>query len=140
MYALCIPTHLPHPQPPQKKNSVDPEGDFEGDPMDVAGHVSNEVLEWEVNNCAKAIAAAKAKGQEPDNDILQKKQTAEVMMQVLIIQIQTEKLSLEDYCAQVKTKIVAEKKLAAKLKAKGKIEWAKAALMRAKIMEKEMEE
>eukprot|EP01134_Creolimax_fragrantissima_P003625 CFRG3625T1 len=136
---LKVPSTLGTQVPKQSNKKRVTDEDVEGDPMDVNGHVSNEVLEWEVDQCTTAIAACKAKRQEPDEQLIQKRQTAELMIQMLIIQIQTEKLSIDDYCARVKSKIVEEKRLAAKLKAKGNIEWAKAALIRAKIMEKELE-
>lgn len=105
--------------------------------------VSNNVLEAEFTSVTKQIDTLQAQRKIVPDDLADRKNAIEIKMKLLMLSVQTGKLSLEDYMAQLKQRAEAERKFAAKcvaLKtAEGK-EAAKRALIRAKVMEAEMTE
>jgi hypothetical protein len=99
--------------------------------------ISNDVLEWELENINKKIASMN--GTAPE-DLTERKQAVEFKLSFLQVQVQTGQLSEEAYFQQLKAKILFEKNLATKLVKQGQRLPAALALKRAKIMEKELQE
>lgn len=61
-------------------------------------------------------------------------------MNLLVIQVSTNQLSMEEYLQKLKVGIEEERKFALYFKRKGKLDLAKKALQRSKIMKQEIEE
>ncbi|CAG8564590.1 2963_t:CDS:10 [Ambispora leptoticha] len=102
--------------------------------------VSNLVLEQEINLVNNQIASLQAQRKPVSDDLVDRKQALEIKMNLLIIQVQTGQLTMEKYLDQVKKSISSFKKLALFFKQAGKLDEAKRALARSKIMEKEIKE
>jgi len=101
--------------------------------------ISDKVLEWALAVTDKEIALARSKKQ-PIDDLQIRKQQIQMKQQLLIISIQTEKLTFEDYTASLQAKIQEEKQLAKQLAKAGREDQARLALTRAALMEKELAE
>ena len=97
------------------------------------------MLEWALAVTDKEIALARSKKQ-PIDDLQIRKQQIQMKQQLLIISIQTEKLTFEDYTASLQAKIQEEKQLAKQLAKAGREDQARLALTRAALMEKELAE
>ncbi|CAG8592425.1 4859_t:CDS:2, partial [Ambispora gerdemannii] len=102
--------------------------------------VSNLVLEQEINLVNNQIASLQAQHKPVSDDLVDRKQALEIKMNLLVIQVQTGQLTMEKYLDQVRKSILNFKKLALFFKQAGKLEEAKRALARSKIMEKEIKE
>ncbi|KAG9291380.1 hypothetical protein G9A89_003484 [Geosiphon pyriformis] len=102
--------------------------------------VSNLVLEHEINLANNLISSLKSQRKPIPEDLTDRKQALEIKMNLLIIQVQTGQLTMENYLNQVRASIIQFKKLALVFKQAGKIEEAKRALGRSKIMDGEVKE
>lgn len=101
--------------------------------------ISNDVLEWALESTQNEIdSCTKHKKPVPD-ELITRKTQIEAKLQVLIIKIQNGQLSEEQYIQSVNDKITEEKALAKKYLTQKNNLGAKYALMRAKIMAKELE-
>jgi hypothetical protein len=92
---------------------------------------SNDVLEAEVTRLQKL---------PQDEGVTLRLQQVEAKMQILIVQVQTGRLTMEGYTEQVQKKIQEERDAAKQLVAAGCKQSAMNALRRAKIMQAELEE
>jgi len=108
--------------------------EYDGDPANIDNIVSNAVLEAELKRVEAQIQQNAGNKQE---ELLDLKQQIELKMNIILVQVQTGQLTQEDYVKKVIAKIAEEKDLARRL-AQVKRDWAKAALARAKMMEKEL--
>jgi hypothetical protein len=99
--------------------------------------VSNMVLENEIGLVNSAISAYH--GNVPD-DLMDHKQALEIKMNMLVIQVQTGGLSIDQYLANVKARIEQDKKCALVFKRAGRLDLAKQALRRKKIAQDEVDE
>ncbi|KAJ3335316.1 hypothetical protein HDU93_005815 [Gonapodya sp. JEL0774] len=105
--------------------------------------VSNEVMMHEVAVLEKEIAAARSGGlsaRDRVEELVGRKQGIEIKMQILAVMVQTGKLEMPDYSKQLASAITEAKSSALQFKRAGRVDYAKKALERAKIMEKEMAE
>ncbi|KAI8970496.1 hypothetical protein BDB01DRAFT_855413 [Pilobolus umbonatus] len=97
--------------------------------------VSNMVLEYELSLVNSAIASAKNK-----DDLIDRKQAIEIRMNMLVIQVQTGILDMETYLSQVQKRIEEDRRLALTFKKHNRLNLAKCALKRKKIMQDELDE
>ena len=97
------------------------------------------VLEHEVKlvNAGLASKASSAKAKE---DLMDRKQALEIKMNMLVIQVQTGLLDMETYLANVQKRMEADRRLAILFKKHNRLDLAKAALARKKIMQDEVDE
>lgn len=104
--------------------------------------VSNMVLEYEINLATNALAGNSNKqlSAQAREDLIDRKQALEIKMNMLVIQVQTGMLDMETYLAEVKKRIEREKQLALLFKKHQRLDLAKAALARKKIMQDEVDE
>eukprot|EP00124_Ichthyophonus_hoferi_P005947 Ihof_evm1s1066 gene=Ihof_evmTU1s1066 len=80
------------PQPPVVEEDTT---DMEGDPEDLSEQFSNAVLEHEVEQMNQTIIALKTKGQSIPPELTDRKMQAETAMQILILNVNTGKLTPE---------------------------------------------
>mmetsp|Transcript_35699 Transcript_35699/g.48823 ORF Transcript_35699/g.48823 Transcript_35699/m.48823 type:complete len:326 (-) Transcript_35699:80-1057(-) len=99
--------------------------------------ISDSVLEWSLNDTLRMIQERKRKKEETD-DLEFRKSQIELKMNMLIVQIQTEQLTMEKYAAMLQEKIEEERNWAKKLALSGNRDAAKKAMHRAKLMENEL--
>jgi hypothetical protein len=99
--------------------------------------ISNAVMEAELAKTQQQIEAAKTAGQEVPLELELRAQQLNMKMEILVIQIQHGQVTVESYMEMLQKKVLDERALATKLKRAGKLEEAKQALMRAKLMERE---
>ena len=57
--------------------------------------VSNNVLEYELNLVTQTMAALQAKKQAVPEDLVDRKQQLDIKMQLLVLQVQSGKLTME---------------------------------------------
>jgi hypothetical protein len=137
--ATAVPAPAPAPAPPATTG----EGDAAQEALldeanDVNRLFSNDVLEWEKLRVTKLIAAAKAAKKPIPEDLPDRLQVVDMKMSMLVVQVQTGKLSPEKYTEVLKKSLESEKGLAKRLVGAGLREEAKLALARAKIIEAEI--
>lgn len=101
--------------------------------------ISNDVLEWALDETVKEIQTYKNQNKPVPEELLTKQQQLDVKMQLLILQIQTGKLSEEQYVELVTQKIAEEKELAKQYMKQNDRKGATYALKRAKLMTTELE-
>lgn len=96
------------------------------------------VLEHEMS----AVDAAIASGQsdKSKDDLIDRKQALEIKMNMLVIQVQTGLLDMETYLQNVQKRMEADLKLALIFKKHKRLDLAKLALVRKKIMQNEIDE
>ncbi|KAI8903968.1 hypothetical protein EDD86DRAFT_195159 [Gorgonomyces haynaldii] len=99
--------------------------------------ISNQVLEFEHQQVLQEIQQLKGK---PSDDLMDKKQAYEFRMNLLVTLIQLGKLDMPGYCQQVNQSIAETKKLALLFKKHGRLDLAKKALQRVKLMTEEMQQ
>jgi hypothetical protein len=128
------PASVAAPTPAAKQDEEDEE-DY--DPVDTI--VSNNVLEWEQKTIKGKIEAYEAKKQPVPEELTDRLQQVEIKMSVLVLSVQTGQLTVEVYLETLKKAITTEKQRALKFKKENKINAAKCALNRMKIMEEEVE-
>ncbi|KAI8884202.1 hypothetical protein K501DRAFT_248399, partial [Backusella circina FSU 941] len=95
--------------------------------------VSNMVLEHEM----KLVDASTSGNKE---DLMDRKQALEIKMNMLVIQVQTGLLDMETYLSNVQKRMDEDRQLAIIFKKFNRLDLAKAALVRKKIMQDELEE
>ncbi|KAI8048143.1 uncharacterized protein B0P05DRAFT_592345 [Gilbertella persicaria] len=100
--------------------------------------VSNMVLEHELKIVnANLVTKQSAKIKE---DLMDRKQALEIKMNMLVIQVQTGILDMDTYLENVQKRMEADRRLALIFKKYNRLDLAKAALARKKIMQDEVEE
>lgn len=100
--------------------------------------VSNMVMEHEMGLVNAGIASKQsAKVKE---DLMDRKQAIEIKMNMLVIQVQTGILDMDTYLSNVQKRMDADRRLALIFKKHGRLDLAKAALTRKKIMQDELDE
>ncbi|KAG1297605.1 hypothetical protein G6F66_002458 [Rhizopus arrhizus] len=97
--------------------------------------VSNMVLEHELAVVNAALSKSKAK-----EDFMDRKQALEIKMNMLVIQVQTGILDMETYLKDVEKRMEQDRRLALVFKKNNRLDLAKAALTRKKIMQDELDE
>ncbi|KAI9019623.1 hypothetical protein DFJ74DRAFT_769326 [Hyaloraphidium curvatum] len=97
--------------------------------------LSNAVVEHELGTCDARIAAARTPAER--EDAAMRKQALQIREQMLVIAVQTGKLTMDGYLAQLRAGAVEAKKLALRFKQAARMDYAKRALERSKIMERE---
>ncbi|KAF8932871.1 Coiled-coil and C2 domain-containing protein 1B [Dissophora ornata] len=103
--------------------------------------VSNMVLEQEIQQAQQMIHDARAVGNNDSAEEYQDRLTQlEIKMKLLVIQVQTGRLTMDMYCQAVNARIAKDKKLAVEFKRLGMLPEAKRALARFKTMAQEMKE
>jgi hypothetical protein len=100
--------------------------------------VSNMVMEHEMGLVSAGIASKlPAKTKE---DLMDRKQALEIKMNMLVIQVQTGILDMDTYLENVQKRMEADRRLALIFKKHNRLDLAKAALVRKKIMQDELDE
>jgi len=102
--------------------------------------VSNELLESELGKVDAQLNAFAAQKKPPPEDLVDRKQEIELKIKLLVLQVETGMLTQEAYVARLQAKIAEERNTARELAKLGKRDWAKMALARVKVMEKELSE
>jgi len=137
------------PQHPQLKTTLEktpatktptPSGNEEDDNNSLDNMVSNNVLEWELDNLKKRIAKLSENKEPIPDHLITRKELIEAKLQILVIQVQTGQITVESYMNTLQNKIQEEKANAAQLLRLGKKDAARLALARMKIMVKEISE
>ncbi|KAI8990966.1 hypothetical protein BDF20DRAFT_841936 [Mycotypha africana] len=101
--------------------------------------ISNMVLEYEINAVTTALATKAVSAKEKE-DLQDKKQALEIKMNMLVIQVQTGLLDMDTYLNNLQKRIDADRRLALVFKNYGRLDLARAALLRKKIMQDELDE
>ncbi|KAI9289319.1 hypothetical protein BC943DRAFT_286138 [Umbelopsis sp. AD052] len=125
---------------PPKAAVTEEESEFEqaeAEFNDADSIVSNMVLETEIGLINSAIAACH--GTVPEH-LMDQKQALEIKMNMLVIQVQTGGLTIEQYLNNVRSRIEQDKKCALIFKRAGRLDLAKQALRRKKIAQDEVDE
>lgn len=100
--------------------------------------VSNMVMEHELGLVNAGIASKQsAKIKE---DLMDRKQAIEIKMNMLVIQVQTGMLDMNTYLDSVQKRMDQDRRLALIFKKHNRLDLAKAALVRKKIMQDELDE
>ncbi|CAG8528003.1 14725_t:CDS:2, partial [Cetraspora pellucida] len=102
--------------------------------------VSSGLLQEEINIVNSQITTLEARGKPIPGDLSDRKSALEIKTSLMEIQVQTGQLTIDKYLEQVKDSIVSFKKLALTFKKAGKIEEAKKALVKCKVMENEVKQ
>ncbi|KAK4520318.1 uncharacterized protein ATC70_008451 [Mucor velutinosus] len=100
--------------------------------------VSNMVMEHELNLVNSNLASKSGKQQK--DDMQDRKQALEIKMNMLVIQVQTGILDMDTYLENVQKRMDADRRLAIVFKKHNRLDLAKAALVRKKIMQDELDE
>lgn len=99
---------------------------------------SNMVMEHEMGLVNAGMASKQpAKAKE---DLMDRKQALEIKMNMLVIQVQTGMLDMDTYLENVQKRMDADRRLAIIFKKHNRLDLAKAALVRKKIMQDELDE
>ncbi|KAJ3392921.1 Coiled-coil and C2 domain-containing protein 1B [Entophlyctis sp. JEL0112] len=101
---------------------------------------SNNVLETEHTALLAQISALKAAKRPVPDDLMDKKNGYEFRLNILVTMVQTGALTIADYITSVKSCIAKTKIQALAFKKAGKLDLAKQALSRLKIMNEEVQE
>ena len=102
--------------------------------------VSNQVLEYEQAEIVAQITQFQASKKLVPDELQDKKNAYEIRMNMLVTMVQLGKLTMEGYIQQVKKSIVETKKMAIEFKHAQKLDLAKRAMTRIKLMTAEVEE
>ncbi|KAF7729465.1 hypothetical protein EC973_004445 [Apophysomyces ossiformis] len=97
--------------------------------------VSNMVLEHEISLVTAALQKSSA-----TDDLLDRKQALDIKMNMLVIQVQTGMLDMDTYLNMVQKRMQRDRHLALLFKKHGRMDLAKLALIRKKIMQDEIDE
>ncbi|CAO3670619.1 unnamed protein product [Rhizopus stolonifer] len=119
------------PTQTQKETSNEELEEAEEEFNSVDSIVSNMVLEHEI--------ALVSTGSSKD-DLIDRKQALEIKMNMLVIQVQTGMLDIETYLKDVEKRMEQDRRLAIVFKKNNRLDLAKAALARKKIMQSELDE
>ncbi|CAJ0753947.1 22026_t:CDS:2 [Entrophospora sp. SA101] len=98
------------------------------------------ILQNEIELITNQITTLEAQRKPIPEDLLDRQNELEIKMNLLLISVQTNELTMAEYIERVKASIVNCKKLALFFKKAGKLDEAKKALRRSKIMEDEVKE
>ena len=111
--------------------------DEKEEPLDPLFLYSNDVLEMEL---ALAKSKANTKGMSPDEvyQLSMRAQLIQTKLESLVMQVQSERLSLESYLQNVAARLAQDKLLAVYLSSADRKQEALAVLRRVKVMEKEL--
>jgi len=107
---------------------------------DPSNMVSNEVLEYEQKNLQQQVVDAKIKKLPTYNELNDKLQAVTLQIQILVTNIESGILTMENYVKMLNEAIINTREMAKSFKKYGRIDLAKKALIRVKIMQKELEE
>lgn len=99
--------------------------------------VSNMVLEHEMSLVNAALTSPQSKNKD---DLMDRKQALEIKMNMLVIQVQTGILDMETYLNDVEKRMEQDRRLALVFKKHNRLDLAKSALTRKKIMQDELNE
>ncbi|TPX59493.1 hypothetical protein SpCBS45565_g07724 [Spizellomyces sp. 'palustris'] len=138
--AAPTPKRQPSPQPQGAESGTDTLEELEMQFMSADSIISNLVLEKEHEQIVQKITALQASRKPVPDDLSDRKTAYEIRMSLLVAMVQTGRLSVEDYVKQLQSGIAQNKQIALTFKKGGRIELAKQALMRVKLMTSEMEE
>ncbi|KAJ2993250.1 hypothetical protein HDV02_002562 [Globomyces sp. JEL0801] len=116
------------------------EDDLEANFLNPDNIKSNQVLEHEHGLIVQQIVQLKAKGMAVPEDLNFQKSGYEIKMNMLVTSIQMGMLDMPGYCKSVKEAMVVAKENALEFKKRGKLDLAKQALTRLKLMTSEMAE
>ncbi|CEP08021.1 hypothetical protein [Parasitella parasitica] len=100
--------------------------------------VSNMVMEHELSLVNSKLASKSTDLQK--EDLLDRKQSLEIKMNMLVVQVQTGILDMSTYLENVQKRMEADRRLALVFKKNNRLDLAKAALTRKKIMQDEVDE
>jgi hypothetical protein len=101
---------------------------------------SNMVLEQEHATLSAQISKLQLSKTPVPEDLLDRKTGLEIRMNMLVTMVQLGSLTMSAYIENVKTAVADTKKMALAFKRGGKMELAKMALMRVKVMNDEVAE
>ncbi|KAI7851983.1 hypothetical protein BDC45DRAFT_571568 [Circinella umbellata] len=102
--------------------------------------ISNMVLDYEINIANNALASKKPLDGTTKEDLMDRKQALDIKMNMLIIQVQTGVLDMDTYLSNVRKRMDRDRQLALIFKKHNRLDLAKIALARKKIMQDEIEE
>ncbi|CAG8678626.1 12706_t:CDS:2 [Funneliformis caledonium] len=125
------------PTPSRDTVSVD---DAQSELEEAEQQLNNLVIQNELDVVNNQIAILEAQRKPVPDDLTDRKASLEIKQNLLVIQVETGQLTLDKYIDQVRVNIISCKKLALIFKKAGKLEEAKKALVRSKVMEGEVKE
>ncbi len=102
--------------------------------------VSNQVLEHEFNLVCAEIEKLSSQRQKVPEELEDLKNSYQIKMNMLVAMVQTGALTMEKYVSQVEESIEWTKKMALSFKKAGRIDEARKAMIRVKLMTQEVEE
>ncbi|KAI8082909.1 uncharacterized protein BX664DRAFT_268110 [Halteromyces radiatus] len=102
--------------------------------------VSNMVLEHELTVANQALNTGKSDSRRTKEDWLDRKQALDIKMNMLVIQVQTGMLDMQTYLDNVEKRMNRDRQLALIFKKNHRLDLAKLALGRKKIMQDELDE
>lgn len=103
--------------------------------------VSNMVLEHEIGLATAALTGgSSSNGSRSKEEWNDRKQALDIKMNMLVIQVQTGMLDMETYLEQVQLRMEKDRQLALTFKKHNRLDLAKIALTRKKIMQDELNE
>lgn len=105
------------------------------DPYDIMSIVSNDVYEYEIEQMKQQINSTK----QHDDELTSRLQTAEVQLQLLVIAVQKEQLTLDMYINRLNAAIKRDTLIAIQLNKLGKKQDALQLMKHIKIMKQEIE-
>eukprot|EP00698_Gefionella_okellyi_P008239 TRINITY_DN2033_c0_g1_i2.p1 TRINITY_DN2033_c0_g1~~TRINITY_DN2033_c0_g1_i2.p1 ORF type:complete len:677 (-),score=173.32 TRINITY_DN2033_c0_g1_i2:26-2056(-) len=123
------------PVPAGTESFLDVEA-MQEDPWCIETMVSNNVLETIITQLKAEIAATPNKAAQLQDHL----DNAKLKLSMLEISVQSGKLTMEAYLESLRKKVVEDKKAAMECARLKRMDWAKLALSRVKIMEKEIQE
>lgn len=100
--------------------------------------VSNMVMEHELGLVNAGIATKQTT--KSKEDLMDRKQALEIKMNMLVIQVQTGMLDMNTYLENVQKRMENDRRLAIIFKKHNRLDLARAALVRKKIMQDELDE
>ncbi|KAI9265020.1 hypothetical protein BDA99DRAFT_507483 [Phascolomyces articulosus] len=102
--------------------------------------ISNMVLDYEINIANNALTSGKALDTTTKEDLMDRKQGLDIKMNMLVIQVQTGVLDMDTYLSNVRKRMDRDRQLALIFKKHNRLDLAKIALARKKIMQDEIDE
>ena len=100
--------------------------------------MSNQVLEFEVQSVQAEIEALKRSKKPVPEDLIELKAAYDMKMNLLVSLIQVGSLTMDGYLRQLKESIEETKSAALHFKRAGRLDLAKTALKRVKLMQEEI--
>ncbi|KAI9493604.1 hypothetical protein BDB00DRAFT_872275 [Zychaea mexicana] len=102
--------------------------------------ISNMVLDYEINIANNALSSGKQVDAATKEELMDRKQALEIKMNMLVIQVQTGVLDMGMYLSNVRKRMERDRQLALVFKKHHRLDLAKVALARKKIMQDEIDE